>query len=405
MFGERLKTHHSAMADAKSYVMGPRNICTYLNIQKNNYEQMNQATVYIHIPFCSKICSFCNMRRALQKPRDNYHLLIIEEIKSYAKLDWVKALKFDAIYFGGGTPTTLETNALRAILKNLRKYLNLTNKVEITIETTVSELADDKLEMFKELGVNRFSIGVQTFNDKGRRILGRVGGGEFVYQRLKHIKSMGFQTVSVDLIYNYPNQTKEDLMQDLDKITNLNLDGFSMYSLIGMKETSIKVDGDTDKDKELFDLIAETMETRGYYFLELTKMVKTDEYRYIINRHKGSDTLPIGAGAGGNIAGLMIMNPIDYKEYEDSVDKFDKRQGMLFSYEYKKDVIFKGDIQRGYLPIDILEYNNEQEYKDLLIYMLENNYVKYENDKYKLTRKGIFWGNSISRYLYQMRKK
>ncbi len=77
---------------------------------------------------------------------------------------------------------------------------------------------------------------------------------------------------------------------------------------------------------------------------------------------------------------------------------------MLFSNEYKRGVIFKGDIQRGYLPVDVLEYKNQNEYEEILIYMIENKYVKYENDRYKLTQKGIFWGNSISRYLYQMRK-
>lgn len=403
MFKERLKTHHSAMAEAARYTRGPREVSEFLNVTLPDEAVSKKATIYIHVPFCSKICSFCNMRRSLQSPRENYHTLLIEEMKAYKDLDYIKNLTFDAIYFGGGTPTTLNTEALREVLRALREYFNLSADVEITIETTVTELTDEKLQMFKEEGVTRFSVGVQTFNDEGRKLMGRIGSGETAYEKLKQMKDMGFKTLSMDLIYNYPGQTKEDLEEDLDKIIALELDGFSMYSLIDMKATTIEDAQDINQDTVFFDVISEKMKKAGYRFLELTKMVTRDQYKYVMNRHEGMDTLPLGAGAGGSVGGLMLMNAINLDQYEESIKTFGERNGMLFSPAYRDLAIFKGTLQKGYLPEDISVYVDRVQYEKTLLEMLEKGYVEKEGNSYHFTSKGIFWGNNISRLLYDMR--
>ena len=405
MFETRIKTHHSAMADAKAYARGPRKVIQFLESIEPTEDQKKKGTIYIHVPFCSKICSFCNMRRTLQKPRETYYELLIREIEAYATLKYVENLEIDAIYFGGGTPTTLDTEHLRAVLRALKQSFKLTDDAEITIETTVTELTDEKLEMFKEEGVNRFSVGVQTFNDRGRKLMGRVGSGEKAYNKLLQLKTMGFKTVSMDLIYNYPEQTLEDLKEDLRKIHTLDLDGFSMYSLIDMKETRIEEAGGEDQDTLFFNTISEEMSQVGYKFLELTKMVKEDRYKYVMNRHKGADTLPLGAGAGGNVAGLMMMNEINLDKYEASIESFEERQGMLFSEAYKELAIFKGSVQSGYLPQDTTCYEDLGLYNQRLEEMLAKGFIKKQGESYSLTREGIFWGNNISRMLYDMRKK
>ncbi len=401
MFNERLKTHHSAMSEGKKYVAGMGTPATTLMNANENDNRL--ATIYIHVPFCNKICSFCNMRRSLQKPAENYADLVVREIEQYAKLPYIKTTTFDAVYFGGGTPTTLSSEALSRILKSLKANFSFTSDAEFTIETTVTELTEDKMKVLIENGVNRFSVGVQTFDDKGRKQMGRIGSGEAAYERLKQLKSYDGVTVSMDLIYNYPEQTIENLMTDLDKITELNLDGFSMYSLIDMKETTIERAQNEKNDEEMFYTISRTMKARGYDFLELTKMVKSDRYRYIMNRHKGADTLPLGAGAGGSVNGLAMMNPIKLSEYEDSVNNFSSRQGMLFIPEYVEVTRFKGDVQTAYLPRNEKMYgSNLEEYKKFLRELLEHEMVCQTEDGYRLTEKGIFWGNTISRHLSGM---
>lgn len=397
MFQTRIKTHHSAMAGSKEYLLGTRSLVEIADNKSSTI--VNNGTIYIHIPFCSKICSFCNMRRSLSTPYKEYAGLIVEEIKEYGKLEYVKSMTFDAVYFGGGTPTTLATSDLKSILRALKETFTFTEDAEFTIETTVSELTEDKISMFYEEGVNRFSVGIQTFHNEGRKLLGRVGSGEEAFLKLKSLKDKGFKTLSMDLIYNYPNQTLEMLKEDLDRIIELDLDGFSMYSLINMKETKIGDAGDSKLDEEMFYFICEYMEKAGYHFLELTKMVKKDRYKYIMNRHKGADTLPLGAGAGGSINGLAIMNPIDRKEYENSILNFSNRMGMYFAEGYKEVVKFKGDIQTLNLPHNESLYKDKEGYLSLLHKLIKENMVVKHDKGYKLTNKGVFWGNSLSREL------
>lgn len=402
MFKERIKTHHSAMADAKQYVMGPRKVVELLTQLKPDIEVKEKATIYIHVPFCNKICTFCNMRRRLQQPLSYYHELIIKEIEAYSMLPYIQDITFDAIYFGGGTPTTLSAEALSLILSALHNYFNLTKDVEITVETTVTELTHEKIKVLKEGGVTRLSVGVQTFNDRGRKLMGRIGSGETAYNKLKELKAAGFKTISMDLIYNYEGQTLEELIGDLEKIAALELDGFSMYSLIDMKQTTISKAQSIEEDKKCFDTIASTMMEKGYRFLELTKMVRGDEYKYVMNRHIGADTLPLGAGAGGSLGGLMLMNDIELEKYEEAVLHFEEKQGMLFAKEYQKLNCFKGAIQTLKLPEDISFYKDQKAYKEIIEEMLQRGYIEKKKENYQLTTEGIFWGNNISRILYEL---
>lgn len=398
MFKERIKTHHSAMGEGKKHLKGPANVSELLSVAKDGE---NNAVIYIHVPFCTKICTFCNMRRSLQVPLKEYADLIVEEIKEYSKLDYVKNTIFDAVYFGGGTPTTLSSADLTKILRTLKAELRFTEDAEFTVETTVTELQEEKWRTLIEEGVNRFSIGIQTFSDEGRKLMGRIGGGEKAYELLKALKQMNV-TVSMDLIYNYPGQTMEDLYEDLNKIIELDLDGFSMYSLIDMKETRISAAQGQDNDEKMFFAISEYMEKAGYRFLELTKMVKQDSYRYIMNRHAGADTLPLGAGAGGSMRGVAMMNPINLDEYKESIHNFNKRVGMEFLPSYKEMVCFKGDVQTIRLPRNTKLYKDKDAYEAILNKLIENEMVYKKNEEFLLTTKGVFWGNTISRELYNL---
>ena len=400
MFKERFKTHHSAMSDKMQYSAGEKTVAQVLS--QTNISTENNATIYIHVPFCNKICTFCNMRRSLQTPTENYARLIVKEIESYAKLEYIKTTVFDAVYFGGGTPTTLSSQQLAMIINALKTNFKFTDDAEFTIETTVTELDEEKMDTLVNAGVNRFSVGVQTFDDVGRKQMNRIGSGEKAYRCLEKLKSYNGVTVSMDLIYNYHGQTMESLYADLDNVVKLGLDGFSMYSLINMKNASIGSAQDEKTDEMLFNAIADRMKKHGYHFIELTKMVTKDKYKYIMNRHKGADTLPLGAGAGGSVNNLAMMNPINLAQYEESVNSFADRKGMLFSSAQKDVAIFKGDVQTGRLPRNEKMYRDMQAYTVLRKKLITNGMVESVDGEYRLTQKGIFWGNTISRELSQL---
>ena len=396
MFGERAKSHHASHGAMMAFMRGKREVKEYLNSINKGSEK---GAVYIHVPFCNKICSFCNMRRSLATPVEDYAELIVKEIKAYKELEYINNSTFQSIYFGGGTPTTLDSNSLRKILFALRENLTLTEEVEISLETTVTELTSEKLEVLKEGGVNRFSIGIQTFNNSGRNVLGRVGSGEKAYRKIVEMKDIGFKNINIDLIYNYPNQTLKELDEDLDNIFSLDLGGFSFYSLIMMSNSDLKkLDlREKDIDEELFNRIYTRAMEKDFSVLELTKLVRHDEYKYIKTRHSGADTLALGAGAGGGFSNMIYGNPFSLKDYRNYVDNFHSEQllGTVIDAKYKHISKLNGEMQQCRIPVEKYSDILGKEALKLIEELEKEEYIVKAKEGYQMTQKGIYWGNSI----------
>lgn len=401
----RLKSHHDSSENFKYLVGGTKTLKEQLN---EDYNKNKKDTIYIHIPFCKKICTFCNMRRSLMMPPSDYADLIVKQIENYSKFKYIKDSKYDAIYFGGGTPTALDSEDLRKILRALKNYLPLTEDCEITIETTISELSDKKIGMFYNEGVNRFSMGVQTFSDNGRATLGRIGNQEMVIEKLNQLKEIGFSNVNIDIIYNYPNETLEEAIEDIKTVIDLDLAGFSFYSLIINEKAALaKIVGDSkdfyernfEREKIFFNTISNKALDNNFEFLELTKIVKPnrDKYKYIVRRYNGEDTLPIGAGAGGYIGNTLIMNSLKMDDFREEVENIENRRGMEVNSYYNliKKVI--GQVQMTNIDLDIIEDEKNKEcIKNFMEELVKENFVEKKSNKYFLTNKGIFWGNNIS---------
>ncbi len=425
MFEQRLKSHHELFNITKALAAGRMEVAEYLKTSGlDRLDTKPKAVLYVHIPYCRKICRFCNMLRMPGDPPEDYAGLLIQEIEEYGKLEYIQALTFDAVYFGGGTPTTLETDDLLAILTALNNNFRLADDVEITVESSVTELTDEKLESMKKNGVNRLSIGVQTFSDRGRRILGRTGTGKEAYEKLLLIKSLGFLNLNIDLIYHYSGQSTDELDEDLRKIYSLDLGGFSFYSLIenpvphnmdmGIAFEKIKqistgmIDSDNGStDRELFDRVYSGALDQGFCLLELTKLVRHDQYRYISERHCGTDTLAIGAGAGGNLGEIVYMNPISPEQYRSMVvgkadgreDKSKRRFGILTKDPYSEVTRLTGALQRGVLPWNQYSALFGDESHSLLQRLQSEGYLEERSridiSQYHLTQKGVYWGNNI----------
>lgn len=288
-------------------------------------------TVYIHVPFCTHNCTFCNLNRRWAAPPLDYADLLVQEIESFSDYPYVTGGVYGAVYFGGGTPTVLAPQDLKRVIRALRRNLDIAPDVEITVETTVSDLTLVHIHALREAGVNRISVGIQTFCDRGRRYLGRWGSGEEAARKLEELLSAGFRNVGIDLIYNWPGQTPAELAADLEAIRSLDLAGVSFYPLILhrgarimdlLSSGALPPMGDIFHEKRLFDLIWEELRGAGFELLELTKLVRPgrDEYRYVAIRYAGGDTLGLGAGAGGKLRDLVYLNPSDPARYRARVE-------------------------------------------------------------------------------------
>ncbi|MEN3041707.1 MAG: coproporphyrinogen-III oxidase family protein [Fervidobacterium sp.] len=397
-FKDRIKTNHYMMKKKDEFFRGQINILEHLSKER---PAGKRSVIYVHIPFCTKTCSFCSLIRSQIKLPDDYYLLIIEEIEKYSNLDYIKESVFDAVYFGGGTPTVLSPEMIKKLVCKIKESFNFTNDAEFTFETSVSELTDEKIDTLFEVGVNRISVGVQTFSNRGRKLLGRKGSGEFARAKLEKLKQKDFKVVGIDIIYSYPNQTLKELDEDLKTIFELELDGFSMYSLINIGKNNLP-EMNQETDFEFFTRIIESSFQNGYKMLELTKMVKKDEYKYIVNRNKGEDTLPLGAGAGGNFKNVLIMNSPDLESYKQSIKFFENRNGIVVDSIYSEFLKIRGKIQMLEIPIDNEIVRNSSKAMDYIDQLISGNLAVKKEDKVYLTINGAYWGNNIGKKLIEI---
>lgn len=188
--------------------------------------------IYLHVPFCDKLCSFCpfNKRLSNDSEIEGYVSLLIEEITSYAKLTESSEIKF--IYFGGGTPSTLKPEWLERIILSIQKYFKLSSTIEVTLESHPTHLTKDKLKDFRGLGVNRISSGIQSFDDD---LLERNGAYHTSVDALRAISNTGeiFGSIAIDILFRCVGQSINDLEKDIGIVlSNKVIDHISAYSLV-----------------------------------------------------------------------------------------------------------------------------------------------------------------------------
>lgn len=406
MFTERYKSHHDASRDLKKQYTVDIGGDEYLPAVLAG-EPESRRVIYLHIPFCNKICTFCPFHRPDELDRRKYHQYLIDEMHKVQNYPYMKA-PIDAVNFGGGTPTSLSPSQMRAVLAELHNSFSVSPGAEISVETSATGLSDEMIEVLAEGGVNRLSVGIQTFDDSARRMLGRRGSGEFAASRVAAAIGAGIRNTSVDLIYNYPSQTDAQLARDLAAIAELDVAGISFYSLMLHEKTPLYGRlSDTEKarmqdlhrEKELFDMIFDKLSPYGYKMLELTKLVKDgrDRYDYMEIRHSGGSCIAIGHGAGGNIENYFYHNSHASPDVSDQVRICARGRVLLPEYRVIDSLIYA--LQKGNAHIN---HFSEQLGTDLLGIFGEKldifsdeGYLRVDGDSVVLTQDGVFFGNNI----------
>ena len=410
LWDHRMMGHHQALAPLRRLPTQAAALSEYLEQAELSAKP---RCLYVHVPFCSKICTFCNMRRSSCEPPAHYADLVVRQIKQLGGVPALRGGTYAAVYFGGGTPTILSGKDLAGILRALRDAFPLTPDCEITVESSLTELTDDKLDAIQAGGVNRLSLGVHTFSDAGRRCLGRRGDGAYALRRLETILASGPRNASIDLIYNYPDQTPAELSGDLARILRLNLAGLSYYSLhlsegsaLGrrLRQSGTDYARDTlEREYEFWSRIYHTLTGAGFEPLELTKLVRPgrDAYRYIRIRNGGGDTLPFGAGAGGRLGRLSLQIPEDPAQYAAFLDQPFERQysGRLLDPAHETLHRQVGKLQLGYLDAEgetPASVDAAAAFEALCAFAVENGLGTVQAGRLTLSPTGIFWGNNLA---------
>ncbi|NHZ84653.1 MAG: radical SAM family heme chaperone HemW [Planctomycetia bacterium] len=245
---------------------------------------MNTAGIYIHIPFCKSKCIYCDFYSiAGQNDRiENFVNALIREIET-CPVDTTK-WTFDTIFIGGGTPSLLTANQIEKIISALKKKIDLSKLKEFTIEANPGEAPKEKLKDFYSLGINRLSIGVQSFKSELLQFLSRIHSAEDVFRTFQSARDAGFDNINCDLIYNIPGQSLEDWQDDLDTLVKLNPEHISAYSLT------------VEHDTKLFELIQnKTVQMPGdelhqhFNTLTLSTLSKNNYTQYEISNYSKSN--------------------------------------------------------------------------------------------------------------------
>lgn len=234
--------------------------------------------IYIHIPFCKKKCHYCNFYAlASTKYRNEFVPALIKEIE--LRKDYLIDRKINTIYFGGGTPSVLNTNEINSVLGKINELYEVSPVAEITLEANPDDLSFDYLKSLKnETPINRFSIGIQSFFDDDLTYLNRVHNGANARKAIENAKKAGFNNMSIDLIYGIPTLTNEKWKKNLDIFFGYELPHLSSYALTIEPKTALQVLIDlkkiqnTSEDETVshFEILQEKTRQHGYIHYEIS---------------------------------------------------------------------------------------------------------------------------------------
>ena len=272
-------------------------------------------SVYIHIPFCSSICSYCDFCKMFYNEKfvKKYLSSLEKEIKANYCGEYIETL-----YIGGGSPSCLSLEEL-SFLFEIISIFKLRDNYEFTVEVNVSDITEEKMSLFKKVGVNRLSIGVETINDKFLSFLNRDHTRSQVYEKIGIAKKY-FSNINIDLMYAFPNETMEDLYNDLKFIYDVNPVHVSIYSLIIEPHTKIYIDGvksiDEELDSSMYYNIIKSLREHGYNHYEISNFSKKGfESRHNLCYWNNDEYYGFGLGASGYVNSYRYTNTRNLNSY------------------------------------------------------------------------------------------
>ena len=369
--------------------------------------QTKPTSAYVHIPFCTQICYYCDFSKVFIKnqPVDSYLEHLIEEYDSYD----IKNLR--TLYIGGGTPTALSAPQLAFLLEKLTDKLDLSYLEELTIEANPGDLDQEKIAVLKDSPVNRVSLGVQTFNDRMLKQIGRSHSEKDIYENIANLKKAGFDNISIDLIYALPKQTMEDVKTNVSKAIALDIPHMSLYSLIlenhtvfmnRMRRGKLPLPKE-DLEAEMFDYIIAELEKAGFEHYEISNFSKPGfESRHNLMYWDNAEYYGIGAGASGYVNGVRYKNHGPIRHYLQAVEAGNARvqEEMLTLKEKMEEEMFLGLRKKSGVSKKRFEekfgISFEDQYGAVVSELTEQGLLVPDRDIVRMTKQGLFLGDTVA---------
>lgn len=350
---------------------------------------------YIHIPFCKKICSYCDFCK------NYYNELVVDNYLDNLKKEISKNYKnevLDTLYIGGGTPSSLSSKNLNKLIYILKTF-KLNNSYEFTFECNYEDINEELLDLLKNNKVNRISIGIQTFNDKFSKVLNRDINKKEMIEKINLTKKY-FSNINIDLMYALPGESINDLKMDLEIIKKLDVTHISTYALIIEDHTNLKLQNiketRDDIQNKMYYLIVDYLKNNGYNHYELSNFAKENyESRHNLTYWNNDNYYGFGAGASGFIDNIRYDNTKSVFKYNAGITKVYEEKLSL--NELMKDEVMlslrkinginKNDFYKKYnvLLEDAFDYKN----------LIRNNFLTESSKNVYINENELFVSNEI----------
>lgn len=372
------------------------------------------AGIYLHIPFCKQACHYCDFHFSVNQSRKAEVIdAIVKEI--ILQREYLQSEPVGTIYFGGGTPSLLNDDELMKIMSAISESFNVNQTAEITLEANPDDLDEQKLETLRKVGINRLSIGIQSFNDDSLRYMNRAHNGEEAIQSVEMARRAGFENLSIDLIYALPSNDHSLWKSDLEQALALGTEHISSYCLTIEPNTTfgrkyakghLKV-ADEDFAAQQFEMLVKMLSDSGYQHYEISNFCREGyESKHNTSYWKQEPYLGIGPSAHSYNGDSRQFNVSHNQKYLYSIGKelIPAEVEYLSQNDRINEYVFTNirtswGVDNRKLK-DLLSYDLLKAQKHYVKTLLDSKLVKVEKDRIILTEQGKLLADEISSNLF-----
>ena len=365
--------------------------------------------IYIHIPFCKQKCYYCDFVSYCNK--DNLIEKYIQAVKKEIQLQEI-IKEIDTIYIGGGTPSYIEAKYIKEILEEI-KTKNISKEAEITIEVNPGTVKLEKLQEYKNCGINRLSIGLQSTQNNLLKTIGRIHNFEEFLETYKMARKIGFKNINVDLMLGLPNQKISELKESLEKVLELKPEHISVYSLIVEENTPIadKIEKnelilpEEETERNMYWYVKNTLELNGFHHYEISNFAKKGfESKHNLNCWEQQEYIGIGTSAHSYVENVRYSNTENLEKYIDNIEQGTPENNKIIHEVQNENDKKKEFMLLGLRKIDGIKISEfKKVFGDNPIYLFRNELkklsdeelIEIDDDIIRLTNKGIDLANLV----------
>ena len=371
---------------------------------------MKKLGIYVHIPFCVKKCGYCDFYSVKwdEESEDKYIHSAINEIESYSELS--NKYVVDSIYMGGGTPSIINPKNLEKIISTIRNIFTIEENSEISMEANPNSLSEN-LKTYREIGINRLSIGIQSLNDNILKRIGRIHNSKEALQAIDRAIGFGFENINADVMFNIPGQTVDDINDTISKLVTKEIKHISFYSLkleegtpmYLLKKNKKIIMPEEDLEREMYYAGRNIMEKHGLMQYEISNFsVKGYECRHNLKYWKQEEYIGIGPSAHSFLGNVRFSNPSELTEYISSGESGVFERNTLEEMDVN-DIIFEYIMLRLRLTegLKFADFKNKfsidfkEAYKEQIKHLTENNLIELDGDVIRLSKRGMDLSNYV----------